>query len=173
VTGELVTAAMLNQDIRNNMNAVFRGFTVVKETTLTTTSTSYADATDLSWAVGANETWSFFGTLILAATAGVGAKLALSTPAGTTGWASYDVLNSGGNYQTGGSVIGGGADQGFAASVTTNAGGQSVPIQGVVSTVGTAGTVQLRFASQNGDSVSLFGVSDTLPSFLTAMEMPS
>lgn len=121
---------------------------------VTTTSTTAVDITGLSFAIAANEVWSFEASLFQQrSNSGRGSKYAANAPSGATLLASrshtLDGSFSGIQIITAIDTLGNTVEN--SSNDATNV---TVTWKGVVANGSTAGTVQLRFATVNADNTA-------------------
>lgn len=109
----------------------------------TTTSTTAADVTGLSFAIGANEIWSFEFNLRTGSSSAAGIKLGLNVPASATFLATAIHSQAGGTFT---SELFTADDTLGATIMTANAQTGVTRISGTIANSTNAGTVQLRFA---------------------------
>lgn len=135
-----------------------------KTTDQSTTSTTAVNDNDLSFTVGANETWSFeFNLIVSDNSSGTnGYRTAITVPSGgsinfmavgngsSNTSVTYENITSAGTLSASGNLFSKGISAGW------------LRVSGVVTNGGTSGTVQLQFASGNGTAITKGG------SYLTA-----
>lgn len=145
VTGEVVTAALLNAHLRDNLLDLLAKVVNVRLTgDVTTDQVTAQDVTGLSFAIGANEVWSFEFNLMAGSGDANGVKFAINVPASATLAAEvFGNVDTAANTK---SALINADDTLSAAFLTANAQGRLISIRGVVANSTNAGTVQLRFA---------------------------
>ena len=85
--GELVTAAMLNTHVRDNLNGIGPRYRLYKPDDETvTSSTVLQDDDDLLFPVAANEVWAWHGSLWFDSLSAENVKFCFTAPSGATGW---------------------------------------------------------------------------------------
>lgn len=147
--GELVTAANLNLQIRDNLLVIGKHVKVAKalDATLANDNTLNDDP-DLLFALGANETWVFEGVLLVSASATPGFQFGINGPLGVGGhwwYAASLVAFAAGNVSIG------------TGGVATNNAMSSEPFWfgGVVRNGGTAGNLQVRWSQATSSATSI------------------
>lgn len=118
----------------------------------TTTGTSASDLNDLTFPIGANETWSFEFFLQTGCSSTGGIKFALTTPAGADFRAVADGVSSSATGRTAAVITASGALSAAFNKVAITTG--YVRIWGVVTNGATTGNVQLQFASNTSGQTS-------------------
>ena len=160
VTDELVTAAIMNTHIRDNLNSL--NHLVVRKTAdeTKTSNTTLANDASLTMSIGANETWMFELSLLYLAGNGL-IKTAFTVPAGatlsaSTVWSSDSAAVARRFWLSSGDASSGTFGQAGAMV-------QVPPIRGVVVNGGTPGSLTLQWAQFTSDaSATTVKVNSTL-----------
>jgi hypothetical protein len=148
--GELVTKAIMDVHVRDNLNILRWAFARKTSDQSITSSTTLTDVTGVNIAVAASEVWAFqtFLTCTAAASGPPDIKFEFTGPAGSTiVWSTPGSPNTGDTYSlpliaAGGAGIVTGAD-------TTQRGYMGL---GTIVNAGTAGNLQLQFAQSTSSA---------------------
>lgn len=158
VTGNTFTAAQWNTHARDNLNHLLwqRNLSVADQSK--TSDTALADATNLGFAVLANEEWHAEWTLFYTGTLG-DLKLAITVPASATGiWGVHGLVDSAiasaADLQAGAVNAFGDANTKLLGDGNNSATYVMAVVRATVFVAGTAGTVQLRFAQQTSSATA-------------------
>lgn len=145
--GELVTAAIMNPHVRDNLKAVsFRLLARKTADTSRNTTTTLADDTHLTWAIAANEEWNVkLGLWMVAANATPDIKVAITTPAGAAFTLSTIAFQAGSLSRILWNTSGTSAQ----IDLTTTA--EFYELTGIVANGGTAGNITMQWAQQTSD----------------------
>jgi hypothetical protein len=153
-TDDLITAAIWNADLVDNMNnGVWRKLASKGTDQSVTSSTVLVNATDLSFTFGANEIWQFDQHLLFSAALAADIKLAWTFPSGTV-WinaAFYDTASTMDVEQSNGIATGVSVPLGSIVTPTDN---QLVVVHTTFVAGGTGGTFQGQFAQQASNATA-------------------
>ncbi len=145
VTGETVTAALMNTHIKDNFLSIGPTATVVKQTDETVvTSTTLQDDDELLWAMGATESWVFHLGLWFTESAGTTGdfKYAMTGPTDYTTDFNHMATRNTSDAILPGAVRAEGQDTAVGATSSK----RSVHVYGSIETHGTAGNAQVQWA---------------------------
>lgn len=171
--GEVVTAALMNLHVRDNLNVLKTsiwddgllkppGFVRKTADQSFISNTTLADLTDLSFAIGANETWIFQVVLFCEANPSGDFRLSVTGPAAPTG--VYFGVTANNNTNSGNM-----ADSTFGNPLTVQSTGSGNPEQlimnGIIRNGANAGTVQIQGAQLTSFATATRFFAD---SYLTA-----
>jgi len=147
--GELVTAAIMNPHIRDNLNSLGPVTKKVKAADETVANTTLQNDDDLFFAVGANEKWLVDCTLMIDSNATADFKMTFTVPASATmKWGPLSINASGLWIQDPSSGTNPLLDAAATSTVGSLSAGQiwGIIVKGIVQVAGTAGTVQFQWA---------------------------
>ena len=151
--GELVTKAIMDPHVRDNLNAVSWRLLARKSADTSRASTTVlADDPHLTWAIGTSESWMFkLGLWATSASGTPDIKVAITVPASTV------FIASGGAYLNTGGVLThvhlavSGTSTDLQVSLTT---GEYFEFSGIVESAGTAGNVVCQWAQNTSDATA-------------------
>ena len=170
VTGETVTAVIMNQAVRDNLLAVGGTFVYKSADETVNNSTTLQDDDDLKFTVGTNELWIFQFMLNMtdASDGTADTRIAFTGPASAgAAWAIHP-------SESITSVFESSLARGFAPDVDIQSGanaangGRLHNVSGRIDTAGTAGTLQLQWSQATANASDLKMLAG---SWLTAREV--
>lgn len=160
VSGEFVTALMMNEHVRDNLNILKTVFTDLGYPTgavvgslqsadvTKNANTTLEDLTDLSFPIAANETWVFGAVSFMISDGTADVKYSVTAPVGATG--RFGILGSGAPISAGSvAVFGDPVDMAIPNTFT-----QTIMVWGSAIASVTAGTIQIQGAQNTSTAVN-------------------
>ncbi len=169
VTGEQVTAALMNTHIKDNLLAIGGTFVYKASDETVNNSATLQDDDDLKFTVGANELWIFEAVLNMtdASNGTADTKYTFTGPASSVAvFASHPAINSSGTFEVSVARPLASVEQTEGASAAN--GGRIHNVSGQIDTAGTSGTMQLQWAQLTANASDLKMLAG---SWLTAREV--
>ena len=161
VTGEQVTAALMNTHVRDNLLAIGGTFVYKGSDESVDTTTTVQDDDALKFTVGANELWIFQCWLSVTGSAG-DVRYTFTGPASSVAsWARHPGFNISGTFVQ--SIV-----RGLTTEETSDGDTTAHLLIGTIDTAGTSGTCQLQWAQANSDASA---TTVKAGSWLTAREV--
>lgn len=147
IVGEVVTAALMNTHVRDNLLAIGQHVRIVKTATETVnSSTTLQDDNELLFTVNSGETWAVEMLLFYSSNATADFKAVIvATATSTGGW-------GGQGQNTTGSFIG--FNNALGAGINFDGLGQAVKLWAGVIVGATGGTIKLQWAQTTSDPVN-------------------
>ena len=169
VTGETVTAALMNTHIRDNLLAIGGTFVYKSADETVNNSITLQDDNDLKFTVGANELWLFQLHLNMtdASDGTAGSRHAFTGPASSTAaWGTHPAETIASAFEE--SIARPLDSPEVQGGANAAAGGRIHNVSGRIDTAGTSGTLQLQWAQGVQDASDLKMLAG---SWLTAREI--